>query len=481
MKKEKQLVLDMTKGRPLTLIIRFMVPLLFGNVFQQLYNMVDTIIVGRYIGVNALAAVGATGTIVFLIFGFVMGMTSGFTVLTAQRFGAGDIEGMKSSVGSAVVLAGIVTLIMTVLSISGMDMLLRAMNTPEDIFAMSKDYIIVICLGLFCCVLYNLASGILRAVGNSKVPLYSLIVAVVINVFLDLLLIIVIPLGVAGAAIATVLSQAVAGIVCVIYIVRKMPLLKLEKKHWKLNHNCVSNQLGIGIPMALQFSVTAVGAILVQTAINHFGSVMVAAFTAGNKITQLVTQPFGAMGITIATFAAQNRGLGDIKRIRQGVRISNRLSAVYAVVIFGIVLLIFPYIIRLFVEPAEYSLIIDYARLSVIYCGVCYSALGAIFIFRNAMQGCGHSLLPSIGGVVEMAVRVSAAYVAIRMMSYRAVFVADGITWVITALYLAICYLFVFKKHYPADQVSFPRGEYGSEVFQTEARPESSLEDNPDG
>ncbi len=480
MEKEKRMVLDMTKGRPVSLIVRFMVPLLFGNVFQQLYNMVDTIIVGRYIGVSALAAVGATGTIVFLIFGFVMGLTSGFTVLTAQRFGAGDIEGMKSSVGSAVILAAIVTFIITIISVSSMDLLLRVMNTPEDILAMSKDYIVVICLGLFCCVLYNLASGILRALGNSRVPLYSLIVAVVINVFLDMLLIVVIPLGVAGAAIATVVSQAIAGIVCVVYIIKKMPLLQLEKRHWKLNQHCAGNQLKIGVPMALQFSVTAVGTILVQTAINLFGSVMVAAFTAGNKITQLVTQPFGAMGITIATFAAQNRGLGDIKRIRQGVRISCILSTVYAVVIFAVVLLIFPYIIRLFVEPVEYNLIIDYARISVIYCGICYAALGAIFIFRNAMQGCGHSLLPSIGGVVEMVVRVSAAYVAIKMMSYRAVFVADGITWVITAVYLGICYLYVFKKHYSADQVSY-QSAAGSAVFQTEARQESSWEDNLGG
>ena len=300
--------LDMTKGNPLKLISKFIIPLIIGNIFQQLYNMVDTIIVGRFIGVQALAAVGATGTISFLILGFMQGITMGFTVLTAQRYGAGDVEGLKKSVGNAAVLSIITTIIMTIISLAGMDKLLRIMNTPDDIYQMSKTYIVIICGGMACTILYNLLASFLRAVGNSKVPLYFLMIAAILNVVLDLVLILVIPMGVAGAAVATVISQGVAGVLCLIYIIKKVPILRVRKDHWELDYHCCKNQISIGVPMALQFSITAVGAILVQSALNMFGSTVVAAYTAAAKVEQFMTQPFGAMGMTMATYCAQNRG-----------------------------------------------------------------------------------------------------------------------------------------------------------------------------
>ena len=268
--------LDMTKGAPSRLIARFIIPIIIGNIFQQLYNMVDTIIVGRFVGLDALAAVGATGSVVFLILGFTQGLTTGFTVLTAQRFGAGDKEGMKKSIGSAIVLSVFVTVIMTVLSIAGMDTLLRWMNTPEDIFEMTKQYIVIICAGIVCNVLYNLQASILRAIGNSVVPLVLLFISSVANIVLDYVFIVYVHMGVGGAALATVISQGLSGVLCLIYIVFWVPALHVGREHFRLEGQCVKNQISVGIPMALQFSITAVGTILVQAALNLLGSLAVA-------------------------------------------------------------------------------------------------------------------------------------------------------------------------------------------------------------
>lgn len=437
--------LDMTKGNPTRLIVKFIIPIVIGNIFQQLYSMVDTIIVGRYVGVEALAAVGATGTISFLILGFLMGLTAGFTVLTAQRFGAGDMEGVKKSVGNGATLSIIITIVMTLFSVFIMDGLLKLMNTPEDIFEMAKTYILIICVGMGCSVLYNLLSSFLRAVGNSKVPLYFLVVSAVLNIILDLLLILVIPMGVAGAAVATVVSQGISGLLCLLYLMKKVPVLQIEKRHWKLDAQCTYNQLSVGVPMALQFSITAVGTILVQMALNMLGSTVVAAYTAACKVEQLVTQPYSAMGLTMATYCAQNRGINDIGRIRKGVRISNVMSLVYSIVIYGFILMALPYIIKLFVtgDTAE---LLEYARIYIGVCGLCFTGLGMIFIFRNAMQGCGFSFMPMMGGVVELLCRAVAAFTAARYHSYLGVCLGNASSWAVTGVFLAIAYLFMMRK-----------------------------------
>lgn len=437
--------LDMTKGKPFGLIVKFVIPLIIGNIFQQFYTMVDTIIVGRFVGVQALAAVGATGTISFLIIGFMQGLTAGFTVLTAQRFGAGDREGLKKSVGNAAFLSVITTVIVTAVSIAGMEPLLKLMNTPEDIFSMSRNYIVILCAGMVCTVLYNLLASFLRAVGNSRVPLYFLVIASVLNIALDLILILVIPMGVAGAAIATVVSQGLSGILCLIYIVKKVPVLAVRREHLRPDAYCCRNQLGIGVPMALQFSITAIGAMLVQAALNMFGSTVVAAYTAANKVEQFMTQPFGAMGMTMATYCAQNRGVNDIKRIRQGVRIANVLSAVYAVVIFDVVMLVLPAVIHLFVS-GDATQVLGYATVYMKVCGCFFIPLGMIFIFRNAMQGCGYSFLPMMGGVVELVCRGTVAFVAAHYLSYVGVCFGNASAWLMTGIFLAVAYWLVMRR-----------------------------------
>ncbi len=437
--------LDMTKGNPLKLITRFIIPLIIGNIFQQLYSMVDTIIVGRFVGVDALAAVGATGSICFLILGFTQGLTTGFTVLTAQRFGASDLDGMRKSIANATFLSVGVTVLMTTVSICGMDWLLTIMNTPADIYAMTKEYIIIICAGICCSVLYNILASILRAIGNSVVPLVLLVISSVLNIVLDYVLIVYVHMGVGGAAMATIVSQGVSGILCLVYIMKKVPLLHVAKQHWVPDVQCMSNQLRIGIPMALQFSITAIGTILVQSALNLLGSVVVASYSVSCKVEQLVTQPFLAMGATMATYSAQNRGVNDLDRIRRGVRIANIMSAIYAVVVYFVVCAILPYAIRLFITE-DIDMVYGYAKTYIELCGLFFIPLGMIFIFRNTMQGCGYAFLPMMGGVVELVVRSVVAFIAARMLSYVGVCIANAGAWLGAGIFLWICYYFVFKK-----------------------------------
>lgn len=437
--------LDMTKGSPLRLIMKFMIPLIIGNIFQQFYNMVDTIIVGQYVGVDALAAVGATGSIVFLIVGFLQGITTGFTVITSQRYGAGDIEGVKKSVGNAIVLTAIVTVIGTIVSVFGMDALLRVMNTPEDIFLMSKEYILIICYGLCFNIMYNLLASILRAVGNSKAPLYALIVAVLVNVVLDLVFIINFKMGVAGAAWATIIAQGIAGFLCLFYIIKGIPILHIKRDDLKLDSYCVRNQLSIGIPMALQFSITAIGTILVQSALNMLGSFAVAAYTAACKVEQLVTQVFWAIGVTVATFTAQNRGINDLERIKKGVRIGNVISAIYAVIVGILICNTMQYVIHLFVKD-NVNAILEYAQIYIVACSIFFIPLGMIYIYRNMLQGAGLAFIPMLGGVVELVCRAVVAYVAAYHQSFLGVCLANGITWLITGIFLWISYHVIMRR-----------------------------------
>lgn len=437
--------LDMTKGKPLSLITKFIIPIIIGNIFQQLYSMVDTIIVGRFVGVDALAAVGATGSVTFLILGFTQGLTTGFTVMTAQRFGAGDREGMRKSIGSAVILSAIVTVIMTAVSMLGMDALLTVMNTPENIFDMAKEYIMIICAGICCSVLYNIQASILRAIGNSVVPLVLLVISSIVNIVLDYVLIVYGHMGVAGAAYATVISQGLSGVLCLIYIIKKVPTLHVERRHLQLEEQCVRNQLGVGIPMALQFSITAVGTILVQAALNLLGSTVVASYSVSCKVEQLVTQPFAAMGVTMATYCAQNRGVNDLNRIKSGVKVANVMSSIYAIVVYGVVYMILPYVIRLFVTE-DIDVVLGYARIYIIICGAFFIPLGMIFIFRNALQGCGFGFIPMMGGVVELISRCVAAFVAARLLSYEGVCLANASAWLTAGIFLWLAYRVLMKK-----------------------------------
>ncbi len=440
--------LDMTKGQPRKLLLQFMVPLVIGNVFQQLYNMVDTIIVGRYVGVTAVAAVGSTGTIMFLILGFLMGLLQGFTVLTAQRFGAGDERGVKQSAANAAILAAIMAVIFTFLSVISMDKILHFMNTPDNMYDMAKSYILIICYGIAFTMLYNLLASLLRAVGNSKAPLYFLMISAGINILLDLFCIIVLHMGAAGAAVATVASQGISGILCLIYIYKKVPLLIPRKEDWRLDGQCTSNQMRIGMPMALQFSITAIGTILMQSSLNLLGSVAVAGFTVGNKVESLFTQFYSAVGMTIATYSAQNMGVGRMDRIRKGISISMLFVAIYSIIMYVLLYFNCNFFTRIFVSSGEQDLamIEGYVETYIRLVGLFFIPLGMIFIYRNVMQGCGFSFWPMMGGVVELVCRMAASIYAAQHQSYIGVCWATASAWLVTGIFLWICYLFVRKQ-----------------------------------
>ncbi|MEG2770367.1 MAG: MATE family efflux transporter, partial [Oscillospiraceae bacterium] len=325
------MVNDMTKGNPTKLIISFTIPLLIGNIFQQFYNMVDMMVVGRFLGSNALAAVGSTGSLSFLVIGFVTGITGGFSVLVAQRFGANDEKGVRHATAMAVILSIVSTIVLTVASVLTTDFFLKLMNTTPDIYKDAHDYIIIIFAGVGASIFYNLISGILRALGDSKTPLYFLIVASILNIILDIVLIKYFAMGVSGAAVATVISQVVSGLLCLIYMAKRYTILRFQKGDWKLDLPLCKKHLQIGIPMAIQFSIIAIGAIILQGAINPMGADVVAAYTAGNKVEQLCTQPLASMGVTMATFCAQNLGAGNIDRIKLGMRKALIISMIFTV------------------------------------------------------------------------------------------------------------------------------------------------------
>lgn len=435
---------DMTSGSPMRIILNFTLPIFIGNVFQQFYNMADAVIVGKFVGTKALAAVGSTGTIMFLIYGFVVGMTAGFTVLTAQKFGAGDMPAMRRTVAGASILSLVIGLILTVAFMILMKPWLALMNTPSDIFADAYAYIMIISGGILAQMLYNLLASILRALGNSKVPLYFLILSALLNIVLDLVLIIVFHMGAAGAAIATVISQGVSGLLCLVYIVKKVPMLKMSREDWHPSGTLIKTQIGIGIPMALQYSITAIGTMMVQSSLNILGSTLVAAFTAASKIEQVVTQAYVAMGTTMATYGAQNMGAGNVPRIRQGFRASTIIGIIYAFIAAALVMTVGKYMSYLFVSE-DVELIMDSVDIYLKCVGTFFIPLAIVNIYRNGIQGLGYGILPMMAGVAELVGRGVVAVIAAGQKSYLGVCLASPAAWVLAAALLIGMYYYIVK------------------------------------
>ena len=441
---------DMTKGRPLPVLLRFTIPLLLGNLFQQFYNMADTIIVGRYMGAGALAAVGSTGIIMFLITGFAQGLTSGFTILTAQRYGAGDTAGVKRSVSAGIFLSAVTTVILTGFFLAVMDPLLRLMQTPEDIFREAGRYIRIVAAGTAACVFYNLFSAFLRAVGNSRVPLFFLVFSACLNVALDLALIVGGGMGVEGAALATVLSQAVSAVLCGGYIFLKTPDLTPGAGQWRPHRGDVRRELWRLLPL-FNPSVTPPGSMaLPLRAVLFvlgmiFTSMAVAAYTAAGKLETLVEQGMIALGQAMASYAGQNFGKGDLDRVKKGVRAGMTVTVVYAVMaaVLGTV----------FLRPAmslfftgDISAVMPWARTYMNICVVFFVPLGAIFVYRNVMQGCGYGFLPMAGGIAELLARLVTAVLAMKMGSYVLTCFCHPAAWTAAAVFLWVSYERVIRK-----------------------------------
>ena len=435
---------DMTVGNPMKIIFGFTLPIFIGNVFQQFYNMADAVIVGKFGGNKALAAVGSTGTIMFLIYGFVVGMTAGFTVLTAQKFGAGDMKGMRKTVAGAGILSFVVGALLTILFMVFMKPLLILMNTPSDIFADAYSYIMIVSGGILAQMLYNLLSSILRALGNSKLPLVFLIISALLNIVLDLVFIVGFGMGAKGAAVATVIAQGVSGILCLFYIIAKIPILHLKREDLDVGSTIYKNQLRIGVPMALQYSITAIGTMMVQSSLNILGSTLVAAYTAAGKIEQVVTQAYVAMGTTMATYAAQNMGAGSVKRIREGFKACTVIGVVYSFVAAGFIMTVGKYMTYLFVSE-DVDIIMNSVDIYLKCIGIFFIPLAVVNIYRNGIQGLGYGLLPMMAGVAELIGRGVVAVIAGAKRSYPGVCLAGPAAWVLAGGLLIVMYYFIMN------------------------------------
>ncbi|MDI9215393.1 MATE family efflux transporter, partial [Clostridium tertium] len=365
-----------------------------------------------------------------------------FAVLVSQRFGANDEEGVKKAYASSLVLSAIMTIIVTIISVASAKSLLELMNTPADIMDDSLAYIIVIYAGNIAIIFYNMFASILRALGDSKTPLYFLIIASILNIILDIVFIVNFSMGVAGAAYATIISQSISAILCALYIIKKFPILRLQSRHWKIRKNYVKSQLRIGIPMALQFSITAAGAMILQGALNNFGSKIIASYTAASKVQQLVMQPAVTFGVAMATYSGQNLGAGRIDRIKEGVKKCTIISIIVSIISTIVVVTFGGTFTKLFIDGSDLE-VIEYARHYLNTVSIFYIPLGLIFIYRNTLQGIGDSFVPMMAGVAEMIARTVVAFTLPSLIGFTGIALADPAAWFAAAIPLGITY---FKR-----------------------------------
>lgn len=435
----------LTEGKPFLLILQFSLPLIAGNVFQQLYSMADTLIVGRTIGVNALAAVGCTGGINFLILGFISGLTTGLSIITAQKFGSGDTAGVRRSFAVSILISTVFTVIMTVIAILVTTPLLHLLQTPAEITADADIYLRIVFFGIPAIVLFNLLSNVIRALGDSRTPLYFLILTCAINVILDYTFILVFHMGVAGAAIATVLSQLLTGIMCIIFIMKRIPLLHIQKEDFHMDRQNIHIHLFTALPMAFQMSIIAIGSLILQFALNRLGSVSVAAYTAAQKIETIATMPMNSFGTAMSTYSAQNYGAGKIDRIRKGVTQCILLSGSISIVLGAVNILVGRQLTALFVSSQETEVVhLSHTYLTITGC--CYLVLALLFIYRFTLQGLGKSLVPTIAGAMELIMRTFSALILAQHFGYIGASLSNPLAWAGACIPLGIAYYVTIRK-----------------------------------
>ncbi len=438
-------VKDMTAGSPTKNILKFCLPLMLGNLFQQFYNMADTIIVGQFVGKDALSAVGSVSSLNFLIIGSVLGLCSGFAIPIAQRFGAQDIKNLKKYVANIIYTSIVVGIIFTVAAVLLTNTFLRLLNTPEEIYTDAYNYIVIIFAGIGATMFYNLLASIVRALGDSKTPLYFLVFSSFLNIGLDLLLIIVFDMGVRGAAVATVVAQLVSGILCLIYIKRSFGILHITKETKALDFKFVKELLRNGLPLALQFSITAMGSVMLSSCINSLGADIIAAFTIGAKTQLMITLPSETIGITMATYCGQNLGAGKYDRITKGVKRAVVIALVYSVMGFIVARFFGPYISLLFIDGTETE-VIALAQQYINAGSYFYPVLAVLFVLRNSIQGVGYSMTAMTTGIFELVARACMGFGFVKRFGYDAVCVANPVAWAAADLFLFPAYTVVMKK-----------------------------------
>lgn len=438
---------DMTVGSPVKLIIQFMIPMFLGNVFQQFYNIVDSIVAGQFIGVDALAAIGSTGSLMFFVTGWLNGLSSGFAIIVAQRFGARKYDEMRHYVAMSFYLMAAFALVMTAAFLALNEPILRLMNSPENVMHDVKSYMGIIYAGLIITAAYDILAAVLRALGDSRSPLYFLIISAGINVVLDIALICVFGMGVEGCAYATVIAQGISAVCCIIYIVKKYPILHLKKENFAISLDSFRRLIALGIPMGLQFSITAIGTIIVQGAVNIYGTTYMAGFSAAGKIQNIASMVAVSMGATIATYVGQNRGAGKMDRVKQGVNYCWIMLLVWSVIEMLLMYFGGKYFTYLFVSSSQ----ADVINVSVTYFHTvfwAYPFLCTIFLFRNALQGMGYGLVPMLGGVFELVARTAIVVFVAGKTTFAGVCLADPVAWIAALIPLIPYYFHVMKKSF---------------------------------
>ena len=425
--------MNMSQGRPMKLLALFAIPLLIGNLFQQAYNLADSIIVGQFIGAGALAAVGATGSITFLFFSVCNGISSGGGIATAQYFGAGDDERVRRAIVNSAYIMITTSIFMGVVAYALTPAALRLMGTPEDILPDAITYMRMMCISVPMIGVYNYAASMLRALGDSRTPLYFLVVACLLNVGLDLLFVRGLGLGVFGAALATMLAQLLAGAGCLVFALRTNPYFKLTRDRLGVDWDIIRHAVRLGLPLALQWSMIAVSTTALQSVVNRFGTAAMAAFTTTNRIDQLTQQPFSSLGMAMSTYAGQNYGARRLDRVREGLRDAMLAMTVFSGAMLVAIQLFGPNIVEAFVSDAEVVALGGRAlRLTSLF----YVFLGTIFVTRGTLNGVGDTLFSFINGIIEMLCRIflPMGLMLIPSVGVWAIWWTTGLTWAISAI-----------------------------------------------
>lgn len=436
---------DMTTGIPIKVIIQFAIPLLIGTLFQQAYNIIDTMIAGYNLGDDAIAAIGATSALYSVLIYFANGMNNGFGIVMAQIFGAKNLSKMKKAAAATIILNIMTTILLTITVLPFLRLLLHWLDTPQEIFDMAYQYIFIILAGMTATIGYNMCSGFMRAVGNSRTPLYFLIASCGINIVLDILFILGLHLGVAGAALATVAAQLISAILCTIYIIKKYRIYMPEKKDWQLSKELVLEMLSTGISMGLMSSVLAIGSIILQKGINHLGKDIITAHTASRRLFEFLMMPLQAVAAACSTFTGQNFGARQFDRIRKAMKQVLWLELFWSVISVAISFLCGNMLIRMLTGTGNENIILN-AAYNLKVCTIFFFPLGILFVLRNAMQAMGYRIVPILSSSIELVVKILSCIFVIPVMKYTGVVLTEPVIWVMCAAFLSVIYLKTKKK-----------------------------------
>ena len=432
---------DMTTGSPFRCIVNFAMPVFLGMLFQQLYNMADTMIVGKFLGLNALAGVGSTGSLYFLVIGSCTGVCSGFAIPIAQMFGARNLKLLKKMAAACAILCSILAVIVTIVTVAACHPMLRMMDTPAEAYSYAYRYIIVIFAGIPFTLLYNMVAAITRSLGDSKTPVVFLVISSVLNVVLDLVFILVIPMNVTGAALATVIAQAISGIVSFIYLYKKFDIIRPEKEDWIPTPFIYFRLCAIGFPMGLQYAITAIGTVVIQTAVNAFGEATIAGVTAASKLYSLISCPLEAIGATMATYAGQNVGAGRLDRVKKGLLAGTVSGWVLSVVTFVCIYFFGNQMTLLFIDASETKAIEQAFRYTLL-CTAGFPLLTCILTFRFTIQGMGFSTFAMFAGVLEMIARCFVGIVLPNHIGFTSICISSPAAWLTADLFLIPAFFF---------------------------------------